>query len=398
VLGAGCSVPDAMCDVRWAFYRVAIYSAAVSLTSGVTRVTVLILVLAVEFALLEVGMRAVGGSEAAPAFQKIFMQDPLVGHRLQPNALTVYSTVEFSTPLAINPQGVRDDRSLGAKRPGQRRIVVLGDSLVLSVQVPLQEAFTSVLERDLAEAAPEIDWQVVNAGVQGYGPVDDWLFYRHVVDALDPDLVLIVAFVANDATEAFDKASWLVDDRPPVVGAGEAAVTATRRIVRASMVLQNLRLRWDQVKAAATDPGAERPLASYLAEPSVEVSQGLELTREAFGRIASRASARGAGTALVLMPARFQLDDADYGRLNSGVTAAGHVLLRHAATDRFRTALTPLGLPMLDLLPVLQAQDHPADLFFQRNIHLTPRGHAVVGHALRDFVLARFNASQAPAR
>ncbi|NQW02908.1 MAG: hypothetical protein HQ485_02645 [Acidobacteria bacterium] len=369
-----------------------------SLTSGVTRVTVLILVLAVEFALLEVGMRAVGGSEAAPAFQKIFMQDPLVGHRLQPNALTVYSTVEFSTPLAINPQGVRDDRSLGAKRPGQRRIVVLGDSLVLSVQVPLQEAFTSVLERDLAEAAPEIDWQVVNAGVQGYGPVDDWLFYRHVVDALDPDLVLIVAFVANDATEAFDKASWLVDDRPPVVGAGEAAVTATRRIVRASMVLQNLRLRWDQVKAAATDPGAERPLASYLAEPSVEVSQGLELTREAFGRIASRASARGAGTALVLMPARFQLDDADYGRLNSGVTAAGHVLLRHAATDRFRTALTPLGLPMLDLLPVLQAQDHPADLFFQRNIHLTPRGHAVVGHALRDFVLARFNASQAPAR
>jgi lysophospholipase L1-like esterase len=387
-----------MCDVRWAFYRVAIYSAAVSLTSGVTRVTVLILVLAVEFALLEVGMRAVGGSEAAPAFQKIFMQDPLVGHRLQPNARTVYSTVEFSTPLAINPQGVRDDRSLGAKRPGQRRIVVLGDSLVLSVQVPLQEAFTSVLERDLAEAAPEIDWQVVNAGVQGYGPVDDWLFYRHVVDALDPDLVLIVAFVANDATEAFDKASWLVDDRPPVVGAGEAAVTATRRIVRASMVLQNLRLRWDQVKAAATDPGAERPLASYLAEPSVEVSQGLELTREAFGRIASRASARGAGTALVLMPARFQLDDADYGRLNSGVTAAGHVLLRHAATDRFRTALTPLGLPMLDLLPVLQAQDHPADLFFQRNIHLTPRGHAVVGHALRDFVLARFNASQAPAR
>jgi len=99
------------------------------------------------------------------------------------------------------------------------------------------------------------------------------------------------------------------------------------------------------------------------------------------------ASRRGARTALILMPARFQVDDADYGRLRELVRAAGHDLIRQAATERFRTALTPLGLPMFDLLPVIQAQTDPAGVFFQRNIHLTPRGHEVVGHALVGFVM-----------
>ncbi len=352
------------------------------------RLLVLALLLSVEFALLELGMRVAGGSEAAPAFQQIFMQDPRVGHRLQPGARTVYSTAEFTTRLSINPQGVRDDRDLGPKRPGQTRVVVLGDSLVLSVQVPVEQTFVSWLERGLSAADPSRQWQVINAGVQGYGPVDDWLFYRNVVDTLEPDLVLIVAFVANDATEAFDKAAWLTADQP-LDSARTAAVVWTRRMVRSSMVLQTMRLRWDQMRPDAASPGAERPLASYLATPPVEVTRGLEVTREAFGRIAAMAAKRGAATALVLMPARFQLDDGDYGRLRARVEAAGHALVRQAASERFSRALAPLGLPMMDLLSAFQNQEAPAGLFFQRNIHLTPRGHELTGRILADFVLSR---------
>ena len=353
---------------------------------GVVRIGVLALLLAAEFALLEAGMRVAGGSEAAPSFQQIFLQDPRMGHRLKPGARTVYSTVEFSTQLSINAQGVRDDRDLGPKRPGQTRIVVLGDSLVNSVQVSAGETFMAQLERELIAADPSRDWQVINAGVQGYGPVHEWLFYRHVVDALEPDLVLIVAFVANDATDAYDRAGW-IDNGPPASDTGEALVTWARRLARSSMVVQTARLRWDQLRPDTAGPGAERPLVAYLASPPVEVTRGLEVTRDAFGRIAAMAAKRGARTAIVLMPARFQVDDGDYGRLKERVEAAGHELIRQAATERFRTALTPLGLPMIDLLPVIQAQPEPAGLFFQRNIHLTPRGHQVVGHALAGFVM-----------
>jgi hypothetical protein len=127
-------------------------------------------------------------------------------------------------------------------------------------------------------------------------------------------------------------------------------------------------------------------LTSYLSDAPPEVFTGIDVSRRAFSLIAAEAAAHQARTALVLMPARFQTDDADFERLRSVVAAGGDTLQRDAATDRFRDALKPLGLPMLDLLPILRAEPSRIELFFQRNVHLTPRGHRVVGQALAPFV------------
>jgi len=350
------------------------------------RVGLLAVILVAQFAALEAGLRWYGGSEASPAFQQLFMQDPRVGHRLRPGAAARYTTAEFSTDIAINPQGVRDDAPIGPKGPGERRVVILGDSLVLSVQVDLAQTFAKHLERGLNAVEGGGPWRVINAGVQGYGPVDEWLFYKHVVDALDPDLVLLMVFVGNDAVEAFDKQTWIDADGPPAAATSDAAASLVRRVTRSSMVLQNVRLRWDLLQSAVEGPGAERPLTSYLASPPPDVINGLAVSRRAFGLIAERAAARGARTGLVLMPARFQTDDADYERLRAIVAAGGDTLVRDAATERFRDALTPLALPMTDLLPALRAQPNRHELFFQENVHLTPRGHVVVGEALLTFV------------
>lgn len=346
------------------------------------RVGLLSLILLAQFAALEAGLRWYGGSEASPAFQQLFMQDPRVGHRLRPAAQARYTTPEFSADIVINPQGVRDTDPIGPKAANERRVVILGDSLVLSVQVQQSQTFAELLERDLNAGAQATTWRVINAGVQGYGPVDEWLFYKHVVDAFEPDLVLIMVFVGNDAVEAYDKRTWIDADGPPSAATSDRAASHFRRLTRASMVLQNVRLRWDHLKAAVEGPGAERPLTSYLASPPADVSEGLAVSRRAFGLIADRAAARGASTAFVLMPARFQTDDADYERLRAIVTAGGDTLLRDAATERFREALAPMGLPLFDLLPALHSEPRRHELFFQENVHLTPRGHEVVGRQL----------------
>jgi len=349
-------------------------------------VLLFIAVLIVEFAVIEGAMRAYGGSEASAGFQALFMQDPRVGHRPRPGARTRYSTVEFSTNLTINAQGVRDDRDIGPKRPGERRVLVLGDSLVLSVQVDLEQTFCKRLEARLAAADPAHAWRVINGGVQGYGPVDEWLFYKHVTAGLEPDVVLIVAFVGNDATEANDRERWIETDGPPQDQTLDRASDRLRRVTRSSIVLQQLRLRVDQLKAHMAGATPERPLTSYLSDPPPEVLHGLDVSRRAFGLIAADAARRGARTAIALMPARFQTDDADYGRLAVIVRQAGGTLMRNSASERFRAALSPLGLPLLDLQPVLAAQPRREELFFQRNVHLTPRGHVVVGDALFDFL------------
>ena len=58
----------------------------------------------------------------------------------------------------------------------------------------------------------------------------------------------------------------------------------------------------------------------------------------------------------MLMPARFQVDDADYGRLRDAVAQAGGELVRDAATRRFDEALASVPAPRFDALPALRAR------------------------------------------
>ncbi|HEX5069099.1 MAG TPA: hypothetical protein VFV78_02700 [Vicinamibacterales bacterium] len=348
------------------------------------RAFILALILIAQFAVLEAGLRIYGAFEGSTTFQSLFMDDARVGIRLRPNAQIRYTTVEFTADIAINAQGVRDDHPIGPKVEGERRVVVLGDSLVLSVQVNLADTFCKKLEQHLNSRGGTDRWRVINAGVQGYGPVDEWLFFDHVAAAFEPDVVLIVAFVGNDAIDAADSAASL--EAGQSVRPAQPGVTWFRRIVRSSVVLQSVRLRWDQLRSRLATGAPERPLSSYLQDPPPEVQQGLEIARRAYGEIAERARAIGARTGLVLMPARFQTDDADYGHLKAIVHEAGGELVRNAASTRFQDALKPLGLPMVDLEPVLFAQPERMGLFFQRTVHLTPRGHDVVAGALFEFM------------
>jgi hypothetical protein len=226
---------------------------------------------------------------------------------------------------------------------------------------------------------------VINAGVQGYGPVHEWLFFNTVASAFEPDIVLIGAFAGNDAVEANDTEAWLDAGRSTTAGT-QAALSSLRRLVRSSVVLQLVRVRWDQLRSRFSSAAPARPVSSYLADPPPDVLHGLEVSRRAFDLIARRAGELGAKPALVLFPARFQTDDGDYRRLDEIVRQAGGVLVRNSATERFRAAIAPLGLPSLDLLPALEAQPDRIGLFYQRTIHFTPRGHEVVTEALFNFL------------
>jgi hypothetical protein len=357
------------------------------------RLLLFLFVLAFWFVVFEAGLRRWGSSEAAPAFQGLFTGDPVVGYRLQPGARTHFVTAEFATDIAINGAGVRDDDEIGPKAPDEKRIVVLGDSLVLSVQVPFAATFTEHLERRLNEGNTGHGarrYRVINAGVQGYGPVEQLLFFRHLVGDLQPDVVLVTVFVGNDAEEAVTSQPKLAADRPRLERLRESLITQLRRTVRRSMVLQLLRLRivtaLGRYQTSAGPP--EPPLQSYAEEPAPRIRQGFGLAKDAIAQVAAEAAAAGARTGIILMPARFQIDDEEYFRLREIVATAGGELRRDAATERFATALSELRLPMIDLLPPLRRASTEGNLFFKENVHLTRRGHAVVGDLLAGFVVS----------
>jgi lysophospholipase L1-like esterase len=352
---------------------------------AVRRLLVAALVLGGEFAAFEAFLRWQGGSEAAPAFQQLFMPDDAIGYRLRPGQSVVFTTREFSTPIAINADGVRD-LDIPSKPAGERRVVVLGDSLVLAVQVPREQTFCARLQDRLNAAAPSgVRYRVINAGVQGYGPVEELLFYRRVASRFEADVVLVVTFVANDAVEAYD-AAWRLDgSRPPAVAARDETERTVRRWTRRSMVLQIARQRVEQLRDRAGATAApSRPVASYLVSPPAFITDGIGVAARALQTLAFEARRDGARPAIALMPARFQIDPAEYERLRSATEPIAGPIRLDAATERFAAALAPLGVPTVDLLPALRRAPHGQ--FFAETVHLTRAGHETVAAALEAFI------------
>jgi lysophospholipase L1-like esterase len=357
-----------------------------SLPTLLRRLTLFAIIAAAQFGLFEAGMRLWGASEAEPGFQRLFTGDPVIGYRLAPGASTHFTTAEFETEIAISRQGVRDDREYGARAPNEHRIAVLGDSIVLSVQVDLEQTFCRQLEARLNARGGPATYRVINAGVQGYGPVEDVLFYERVVRPLRPATVLLVLYVGNDAEEALRSANRLLPGGGPAVASASTNLsTRLRRVVRHSMVLQTVGLRVRSVTDRFTHfAPPEPPLQSYAANPVPRIRMGLDATRRAVERLAADVSQDDGRLAIVYMPARFQLDDGDYGRLRRIVEDAGGELVRDAATSRLEATLAGIDVPKLDLLPAMRATRPGPDLYFQQTAHLTPFGHRVVAAAIAD--------------
>jgi lysophospholipase L1-like esterase len=348
-----------------------------------------LLIFGVQFLLFEVGLRTWGSSEAAPAFQGLFADDPAIGYRLKPGARVRFTTAEFDTALTVNNSGVRDDDEIGPKEANERRILLLGDSLVMSVQVPFEQTFGELLERRLNAAQSRYRYRVINAGVQGYGPVEELLLLRSIAPAMQPDVVIETIFVGNDAEEAVTSAPRLdADGRGATEAIQQSTSTRLRRLVRRSMVLQVLRLRITAATSrfAGVTGRPEPPMQSYAAAPAPRIEQGLAISRRVVDAMISESAVLGARTAVVLMPARFQVDDADYARLRQIVAESGGELVRDGATNRFKEALDGIEAPVFDPLPAMRAALPGPDLFFQQTVHLTPRGHQIVADAVAQFL------------
>ena len=351
------------------------------------RLALFAVIAAIQFVVFEAALRIWGSSEAAPAFQGLFANDAVIGYRLKPGAHIRFATAEFDTQISVNSTGVRDDEEIGEKPPDERRILVLGDSLVLSVQVPFQQTFCELLEQRLNSAASRVHYRVINGGVQGYGPVHELLFFRSLLPVVKPDVIIETLFVGNDIEDAVATEALLQGSPRPITETmREAATTRLRRLVRRSMVLQVLRVRALAASARFTRTAGppEPPLQSYAAQPAPRIARGLSVIHTVVQQIAAEGRAAGARTGVMLMPARFQVNDVDYANLRDAVEQAGGRLVRDAATQRIDETLQDLPVPRFDALAALRRGG--PDVFFLQTVHLTPRGHQIIAEALAQFL------------
>lgn len=100
----------------------------------------------------------------------------------------------------INSGGLRD-YEYNKNKPGNvYRIAVLGDSYTEALQVPMNKAFWSIIERELpqCEKINGRKVEVINFGISGYGTAQELLMYRKKVKKYDPDIVILAFLTGND--------------------------------------------------------------------------------------------------------------------------------------------------------------------------------------------------------
>ena len=115
-----------------------------------------------------------------------------------PNLEFRYSRQEFDNIVKFNSKGLRDYEHDYNKGKNAFRILILGDSFPEALQVNLNETFAKVLEQKLNRGYKR--YEVIDAGIGGYGTENELLFFETEGIKYNPDFV-ILAFALNDVDD-----------------------------------------------------------------------------------------------------------------------------------------------------------------------------------------------------
>jgi hypothetical protein len=129
-----------------------------------------------------------------------YMCAPGVGWRGRPNYRGMLTREEYTHLVEFNTIGMYDSDHPFEKTKNVFRILWLGDSFAQALQVGETDTAHQQLENLLNQrlASPQRPFEVVSAGVIGWGNGQALSYYRDQGHLFQADLVLLLFFVGND--------------------------------------------------------------------------------------------------------------------------------------------------------------------------------------------------------
>jgi peptidoglycan/LPS O-acetylase OafA/YrhL len=125
---------------------------------------------------------------------------------LQVDSVTVYSLIpNRSTQLRYNNYDyIVKTNSLGfassgidltSKPANEKRIMIIGDAFSMPEGMEYEFSYPFLLENALRDEYKNLNINVINAGVTGYGPIEEYAQLKKFIDTLKPDVVVNQFFV-----------------------------------------------------------------------------------------------------------------------------------------------------------------------------------------------------------
>lgn len=325
----------------------------------------------------------------------IFEPDAELVQVLRPGAVGHMRTPEFDTEVAIGALGTRGE--VAAKPSGGLRVLAVGDSFTLAVQVPPEDTFCARLGQALTTRLRR-PVEVVDAGVDGYGTYAEVTYARRVVARMQDagvggvDAVLVTWFLGNDFRDNRERRPGSADLARAVVAAPPLLTSTDRAFAWSAIYFHYVAVR--NARALARDPArAGRALQEFA--PFVE-GEALRLeepdTRAAFGELERLHHELGVPVVVAFAPPAFVLSEA-----RARATFALYGIHGEPAVDapaRFVAGMVPRDLLAVDLTPALRAGEAAGHTYYTFDGHWRAHGHQVVAEALTPTFVAALGAAE----
>ena len=172
----------------------------------IARLVLVLVTIGLFLGVLELSLRMFGpilpGNYTSGAYLE---RHPIYGFFHIPGYQGWQHSSEYLTRVNFSQIGLRDLRTSYAKPLNTFRILLLGDSFMEGVQVEQQETTAAVLEARLRALRPDLNVEVIDAGVAGWGTGIEWLYLDQDGYKFEPDLVLVSFFIGNDLYDNYYK-------------------------------------------------------------------------------------------------------------------------------------------------------------------------------------------------
>jgi len=375
--------------------------------------------LLLAFAILEFGFARFYYTNDAELRQDEF--DPDLGWRLKPGEYTVKAPQAFMThAVSINQMGLREAHTplLNSTSP-VRRVVVLGDSFTFGQGVDDATLFTTQLERRLNQRQAAIRYEVINAGVPGYGTGQELILTRWLMAGGVVGQVYVLNLFTNDLLDnlRLDYGSRMTNPVQPgfaldpdgrltfsyrpqqILREGSNLVAAQQRPTSMLFSVLQVRLR----SLAQTKPGfvrLARTLGFDVTVPRLPgvisawyddevLQQGLPLMKSLLAEIDATVKMRNAVLLVSLIPSPMQVYKEAYGEIlrasfPDDPMAQGFLADPNRAQRLIRAMCEELNLPFLDVYDEFAASNR--SLYVPVDGHFNEAGHALYAESLERFV------------
>jgi len=325
---------------------------------------------------------------------KMYEKDNLLDFKLLPNYRGRFVKQEFEIEIHTNSLGLRDEEYHG-KRPNGFNVLALGDSFTWGAYgTELNETFVKILEKRLDEDSNR-NYQVINAGVPGYGTDQQLDYLKSYGSQFKPDVVLLNFFVGNDFFDNAQKNEFTAKDNYLVANKAQQNSLEKLRIFLIShfhsyrimekgaiiffdnFIQENVRgkLQYD-----------EREAGLFIKPTIKEIQEQFDMTKQILDEMNSYLKSRNIKLVVVILPLDYQVDenkkqsfiqnnlegrDFDLGQPQK-------IILEWARQN---------DVNVIDLMPELEELEKDGELYWKLNGHFNERGNEEVGRIVYEYLV-----------